>query len=128
MPLATGLTGSTTLMVDAADTAEAFGSGDVPVLSTPRVVALAEEASLEAIAGALEAGKTSVGYEVKLTHLAPTPIGGKVTAEATLESIEGRRLTFRVSVNDERGLVAAGRVTRVVVVRERFIERASSES
>ena len=62
---------------------------------------------------------------MQLTHLAPTPVGGKVTAEATLESIEGRRLTFRVSVSDSRGLVAAGRITRVVVVRDRFIERAS---
>jgi predicted thioesterase len=59
--------------------------------------------------------------------LAPTPVGGKVTIEVTLESVEARRLTFRVSVTDTRGLVAAGKVTRVVVVRDRFIERAQSE-
>jgi predicted thioesterase len=76
----------------------------------------------------LAPGTTTVGYEVQLAHLAPTPIGGKVTAEAILETVEGRRLTFRVSVNDERGLIAAGRVTRVVVVRDRFLERARSES
>ena len=72
----------------------------------------------------MHANATTVGYQVQLTHLAPTPVGGKVTAEATLESVEGRRLTFRVSVSDSRGLVAAGRITRVVVERERFIERA----
>jgi predicted thioesterase len=128
MPLAPGLCASVSLLVDTADTAEAMRSGDVPVLATPRVIALAEEASIAAVQDALAAGQTSVGYEVQLAHLAPTPIGSKVTAEATLESIEGRRLTFRVSVNDGRGLVAAGRITRVIVVRDRFIERAQSES
>src|SRR5205085_10438487 len=106
----------------------AIGSGDVPVLATPRVVALAEQASIDALADVMDPGWTSVGYEVQLAHLSPTAVGGKVTVEATLESIEGRRLTFRVSVTDSRGLVAAGRVTRVVVVRDRFIERARAES
>jgi fluoroacetyl-CoA thioesterase len=116
-----------TLLVEEADTAAAIGSGDVPVLATPRVVALAEQATMEAVAGQLGEGQTTVGYEVQLAHLSPTPIGGKVVAEVTLESIEGRRLAFRLSVSDGRGLVAAGRVTRVIVVRDRFIERAQSE-
>jgi fluoroacetyl-CoA thioesterase len=115
---------SVTLRVEASDTATAFRSGDVPVIATPRVIALAEEATVEAVAGALPAGRTTVGSAVQLTHLAPTPIGATVTAEVVLESVEGRRLTFRVSVTDGRGLVAAGYVTRVVVERERFLERA----
>jgi fluoroacetyl-CoA thioesterase len=127
MALASGLTASITLKVEEGDTALALGSGDVPVLATPRLVALLEQASLEAIGARLGADKTSVGYEVQLAHLSPTPVGSEVTAEATLESVEGRRLTFRVSVTDARGLVAAGRITRVVVVRDRFIERAQSE-
>ena len=57
---------------------------------------------------------------------APTAVGGTVVAEATLEQVEGRRLTFRVSVNDARGLVAAGYVTRVLVERTRFLEKANS--
>lgn len=128
MPLKTGLAASVTLLVQHADTAQAIGSGDVPVLGTPRVVALAEQASIEAIADELPSGATTVGYEVQLAHLAPSAVGAKVTAEATLESIEGRRLTFRVSVSDARGLVAAGRITRVVVERGRFLERAQGES
>jgi predicted thioesterase len=127
VPLMPGLTASVTLVVEDRDTAPAIGSGDVPVLATPRIVALAEQATIEAVAGELEPGSTTVGYEVQLTHLAPTPVGGKVTAEATLEGLERRRLSFRVSVNDARGLVAAGRITRVVVERERFIERARGE-
>jgi len=127
MPLAPGLTASVTLVVDDADTALALGSGDVPVLGTPRVIALAEQASIVAIGNELPEGRTTVGYQVQLAHLTPTPVGGTVVAEATLEQVEGRRLTFRVSVNDARGLVAAGRITRVVVERARFIDRAQTE-
>jgi predicted thioesterase len=122
-----GLVGSVSLLVAEADTSLALHSGDVPVLGTPRVVALAEEATVDAVRSELPAGATTVGYQVQLTHLAPTPVGGKVTAEATLESIEGRRLTFRVSISDARGLVAAGRITRVVVDRNRFLERAQDD-
>ena len=128
MPLAPGLSASLTLVVDEADTALAIGSGDVPVLATPRVIALAEQASIEAVTDELAAGATTVGYEVQLAHLAPTPVGAKVTADVVLEGIEGRRLTFRVSVTDARGLVAAGRITRVIVARDRFLERAQSEA
>ena len=64
---------------------------------------------------------------MQLAHLSPTPVGGTVVAEATLEQVEGRRLTFRVAVNDARGLVAAGRVTRVIVERARFLERSHNE-
>ena len=125
--LPSGLTASVTLKVEEGDTALAIGSGDVPVLATPRLVTLLEQASVQALGDRLGPEKTSVGYEVQLAHLSPTPVGSEVTAEATLESVEGRRLTFRVSVTDARGLVAAGRITRVVVVRDRFIERAQSE-
>jgi predicted thioesterase len=124
MALAPGLGGSVTLSVEEDDTAVAMRSGDVPVLATPRVVALAEQASVEAVAHALDPGLTTVGSEVQLTHLAPSPVGAKVTADVVLESVEGRRLVFRVSVTDARGLVAVGRITRVVVQRDRFLERA----
>ena len=111
MSLRPGLAAAVELVVSESDTAHALRTGDVPVLATPHVVTLAEEASVMAIEGELAEGSTSVGYRVQLDHLAPTTVGGKVPAEATLESIEGRRLTFRVSVNDGHGLVAAGRIT-----------------
>jgi fluoroacetyl-CoA thioesterase len=125
MAIAPGLGASITLPVEEADTAVAVGSGDVPVLATPRVVALAEQAAVEAVTDALPPGVTTVGYEVQLTHLAPSPVGAKVTADAVLETVEGRRLVFRVSVTDAHGLVAVGRLTRVVVQRARFLERAN---
>jgi fluoroacetyl-CoA thioesterase len=124
LPIRPGLSGSVTLDVADADTAEALGSGDVPVLGTPRVVALCEQAAIAAIGTGLAATQTSVGMRVQIDHLAPTAIGGEVTADATLEKVEGRRLTFTVSVSDRCGLVAAGRVTRVVVERERFLSKA----
>ena len=99
----------------------------MPVLATPRVVLLAEEATVAAVDGELAEGTTTVGYRVQLDHLAPTPVGGTVHAEATLEAVEGRRLTFRVSVSDGHGLVAAGRITRVVVERARFLEKAAGD-
>jgi fluoroacetyl-CoA thioesterase len=127
VPLEPGLAATVDLVVDDADTAIALGSGDVPVLATPRLIALAEEASVEAIREAIPEGSTTVGYRVQLDHLAPTAVGDKVRAEAVLESIEGRRLTFRVSVGDDRGLVAAGRLTRVIVERDRFLARAEGD-
>jgi len=126
MELRPGLAAAVELVVEDADTALTLGTGDVPVLATPRVVTLAEEESVKAIDGLLADGTTSVGYRVQLDHLAPTPVGGRVRAEATLETIEGRRLTFRVSVSDGHGLVAAGRITRVIVERSRFLEKAGS--
>ncbi|MCU1430600.1 MAG: Thioesterase superfamily [Actinomycetia bacterium] len=124
MALTPGLGGSVTISVEESDTALAIRSGDVPVLATPRVVALAEQAAVEAVADALPPGTTTVGYEVQLTHLAPSLVGAKVTADVVLEGVEGRRLVFRVSVTDANGLVAVGRITRVVVQRARFLERA----
>ncbi len=94
------------------------------MLGTPRIVALCEEATMKAIANRLQPGETSVGVRVQIDHLAPTAVGESVEAEAKLERIEGRRLVFAVSVADQRGLVAAGKVTRAVVDRERFLDKA----
>ena len=123
MPLQPGLTGHVELVVSETDTAVALHSGDVPVLATPRIVALCEEAAVTAVAGALAPGETTVSMRVQLDHLSPTAVGQSVTADAKLAKIEGRRLMFSVSVHDDRGLVAAGKVTRVVVERDRFLDK-----
>jgi fluoroacetyl-CoA thioesterase len=120
-----GLRGEARRVVAAADTAIAHGSGAVPVLATPCVVALCEQAAIAAVTDRLPAGMTTVGMRVQIDHLRPTAIGHEVTAEAVLKHIEGRRLTFTVSVDDERGLVAAGKVTRVIVDIERFMDKAN---
>lgn len=124
MPLEAGLTATVRLVVTDADTAYALGSGTVHVLGTPRVVALAEEATVAAVADHLGEGETTVGSSVQLDHLAPTAPGNAVEAEASLAKVEGRRLVFVVRVSDDRGLVAAGKITRAVVNTERFLAKA----
>ncbi len=124
MPLEPGLTAKARLTVADRDTARTLRSGDVDVLATPRMIALCEEATVKAVAGRLQPGQTSVGVRVQIDHLAPTAVGEDVQADAKLERIVGRRLVFAVSVADPRGLVAAGKVTRAVVDRERFLDRA----
>ena len=103
------------------DPAEAFGAGSVPVLATPRIIALCEEASCLAIDGHLPEGRTSVAKRLQFDHLVPVGIGGTVWAEATLDRIEGRRLVFTLSVSEGGGLVAAGKLVRVVVDRDDFL-------
>ncbi len=120
-----GLSGSVSLDVAAEDPALALGSGDVPVLGTPRLVGLCEQAALAALGPLASPDQTTVGRRVHVDHLAPTQVGGVVTAEATLEKVEGRQLTFTVTVRDRASLVAAGRVTRVVVERGRFLAKAT---
>ena len=123
MALEPGLQATVTLRVSEADTAIALRSGDVAVLATPRLLALCEEATCRALDGHLDPGRTTVGIRVQLDHVQATPVGGEVRAEATLEKVEGNQLTFTVAAHDGRGLIGAGRVTRVSVDRQRFIDK-----
>ncbi len=91
------------------------------MLATPRVLALAEAATVAALAGALEEDRTSVGTRVELDHLAPSPVGTEVEATAELVEVAGRRLTFEVRVSQAGREVARGRITRAVVDRSRFL-------
>jgi len=123
MGVVLGLAASVTLDVTDTDTAIAMASGAVPVLATPRLLALCEEATMAALVGVLEPGCTTVGVGIQFEHISPTAVGGRVVAEARLDKLEGRKLVFNVSARDERGLVAAGRVTRVMVSIEQFMEK-----
>lgn len=124
MELPTGLSASVELKVSEADTAQALGSGDVPVLGTPRVLALVEAATVAATTARLQTGQTTVGTHVELDHLAPTPVGQTVVAEARLVKVDGRRLTFDVRLRQGQTVAAQGRVERVLVDRHQFIEKA----
>ena len=116
--------GSLTRVVADADTALSVGSGDLPVLATPRLLALAEAATLLALAGSLDAGKTSVGTRVQLEHVAPSVVGATVEVTATVVHVDGRLVRFDVAAVDSAGtLLGHGTVTRVVVDRERFLAR-----
>jgi hypothetical protein len=117
----TGLSARIDLVVTEGDTALALGSGSVEVLATPRLIALCEEASCRAIDDHLADGATSVAKRVQFDHLVPVGVGGEVSAEATLDRIQGRRLIFTVSVSEGGSLVAAGRLVRVIVDRSDFL-------
>ena len=118
--LVVGLEGVLEVVVGPEMTADALGSGDVLVLATPIVLALAERAAVAAVAGRLPEGSTSVGVSADVTHAAPTPLGGTVTVLAHLVESDGRTLRFAVAVRDAAGEVATVAHTRVVVDRDRF--------
>jgi predicted thioesterase len=123
MAIAQGLAGSARMEVSHEDTARAQRTGSVETLATPRLLALCEEATVAALAAAITEGQTSVGVGFQIEHISPSAVGTTVTAEAQLDRIEGRRLQFTVTARDDRGLVAAGKVTRVMVEVERFMEK-----
>lgn len=120
-----GATASVSLTVTEADTAVALGSGSVPVLGTPRLLALCEQATVEAVQAELEEGATTVGVQVMLDHIMPSPVGREVRAEVTLEKVKGRKLFFTASAYDDRGLIAAGKVVRVIVDADKFLEKCN---
>ena len=128
MMLEVGLAASVDCVVTDDDTAIAFGSGDVPVLATPRVLALVEQATFHAVAAALTDDLTTVGVRAELDHRLPSAVGATVHVEAVLEAIDGRRLTFAVRVTDAGRAVADGTITRVIVTRERFLRVLGSAS
>ena len=123
MILDTGLEATVELVVAEGDTAQAMGSGEVAVLATPRMIALCEEATMSALDGHVDDGYTTVGLSIQVDHLRPTAVGSHIWAEAHLDKVDGRRLCFSVAAKDDRGLIGAGRVTRVVVEVERFMEK-----
>ncbi|MFI0484228.1 thioesterase family protein [Actinomadura sp. 9N215] len=127
MELRAGLRAEKSVVVEQGDTAIRLGSGDVPVLGTPRLLALAEEATVAAIAPYLDERRTSVGTRVDLEHRAASPVGMRVTVEAELLEVEGARLVFACTATDGRGtVVGSGRIERIIVDRERFLARLPS--
>jgi fluoroacetyl-CoA thioesterase len=133
MELAPGLLAELRVVVREADTAIAAGSGDVPVLATPRLLALAEAASVAAIAPHLADEMTSVGTAASLEHRRASPVGAEIVVEAELTEVAGRRLMFSFIVRQspaapgdpgaEDLVVGAGTLERVVVDREKFLAR-----
>ena len=119
-----GLKKVRTLEVAEEHTALALGSGEVAVLGTPALLALAEGACVDAIADDLPEGQTSVGTFAEIEHLKASPVGTCVTAQATLMGHHGRRLEFSVQVEQDGDVVAKVRHRRVLVDRAKFVEKA----
>jgi predicted thioesterase len=120
-----GASATRSLTVSESDTAPHHRSGDVPVLATPRLIALCEEATVAAVAPHLPDDHTTVGARIEFDHLAPSAVGSEIHAKAGLTTIDGRMLTFAVTVAHAGKEIARGTVIRAVVDRTRFLERLS---
>lgn len=113
-----------TFTVTTADTAQALGSGSLPVLGTPRLLAWCEAATCAAAARSLEDSRTTVGTRVELEHRAASVVGAVVQVVADLVHADGRLLRFSVAASADDGhLLATGEITRVIVDAERFLAR-----
>lgn len=127
MELNIGLKGRAETTVTPENTAQAVGSGLVPVFATPYMIALMEGAAVNAVQAALSADEGTVGTRLDVTHDAATPIGLKVWAEAELVAVEGRKLTFSVAAYDEREQIGGGTHERFVIKPEKFVARAQAK-
>lgn len=114
--------------VDASMTAAAMGSGLVQGLSTPTMIGLMEAAAVKALTPGLEPGTSSVGTRVDVRHLAPTPVGMRVVAEARVVEVEGRRVVLAVAATDERGAIGEGTHERFVIDTASFADRLLERS
>jgi len=118
-----GLQHTSQLTVTDAVTAIAMGSGDMPVLATPSMLALMENAAMLAVASHLPEGSTTVGGHIDASHLKPTRVGDTVTATATVTRIDGRKIEFHVEAHCGDTLLGEGSHLRFIVDREKFISK-----
>lgn len=116
-----GLAHESRFVVGKEDTAAVIGSGELPVLATPTLIAWMENAAMLSVSDLLPAGETTVGGKIDMTHLRPSAIGTEVKVRATLIKVDGKKLTFQVAAQDKTGSIAEGTHIRFIVDRERFM-------
>lgn len=121
--LEVGLKYQSRVVVSEDNTALKLGSGDMEVFATPAMIALMENAAMNAVAEHLDAGATTVGTMMKSSHIKASAVGATITAEAELVAVEGRRLSFVVKAWDEKGTIGEGEHERFIVDRERFLSK-----
>jgi fluoroacetyl-CoA thioesterase len=124
----TGVKGSFTLVVGPEHLADRFKDAMLPpVLATPVMIMVMENAALNAIKSYLEAGESAVGTRVDVAHLAATPAGRSVTGHAEVTRVDGRRIEFRISASDGSEEIGVGTHGRVVIDRARFAEQLKAK-
>ena len=123
MAITIGLTGCSEETVTNEKTAEAVGSGSLPVYGTPCMLALIEKAACNALASQLETGQTSVGTLLNVQHLSATPVGMQVRAEAIITEVDRRKISFSVQVFDETGVIGGGIHERFLVDADKFVTK-----
>ena len=122
-----GITGTQTITVTEDKTAQAMGSGTLPVFATPAMIALMENTAYKSVADELEEGAGTVGTLMNVKHVAASPVGMKITCETELTKVDGRALTFSVKAFDEAGLIGEGEHERFIVYNEKFQAKADAK-
>ncbi len=125
--LTVGIKGSRCLTVDNTNTACALSSGALPVFATPAMAALMEATAAKSVAPLLEDGMTSVGTRLELSHISADPTGVTVICESELTEVDGRRLVFKITVRDRKGIVGECVHERYIVNIESFMKRAEAK-
>ncbi|MDE6183172.1 MAG: thioesterase family protein [Rikenellaceae bacterium] len=125
--ITTGLTHTSAVTVIHALTAEAMGSGDMPVFATPAMVTLMEHAAMLAVAPSLGDELTTVGGRIDVSHLKASPVGASISATATLTAIEGKKLTFEIVAQEGDTIIGKGTHLRFIVDRKKFLENAGAK-
>ncbi|MCA9916260.1 MAG: thioesterase family protein [Anaerolineaceae bacterium] len=128
MSITPGIKGEKTRIVTADLTAKHMGSGGLDVYATPAMIALMEGAAVTALESSLSAGQSSVGIALDVKHLAATPLGLTVRAEAEVTAVDGKRVTFAVRAWDNHELIGEGTHIRYIIDVARFMERVSAKS
>ncbi len=128
MSVTVGMKGRAETIVNESNSAQAVGSGTLPVFATPCMCALMEQAAWTSIAPGLAEGESSVGTKLSVSHDSATPIGLKVWAESEVTLVDGRRIEFHVTAYDEKGQISAGTHERFIVSDERFLKKAARKS
>ena len=127
MSIEVGIKGRAETVVVQENTAAAVGSGLVPVFATPYMIALMENAAVNALTPYLEENQGSVGTHLDVSHDAATPIGMKVWAEAEVTAVDGKALTFSVTAYDEAGVIGKGTHNRFIIAVDRFLAKAEKK-
>lgn len=123
----TGITYTAKQKVEYKDTASQYGSGLVEVFATPAMIALMENAAMKTVLPYLGEEYNTVGFEINVRHIKPTPIGMQVECKATLTEIDGKKLVFNVVAKDEEGIIGEGTHIRYIINSKRFMEKLNQK-
>ena len=127
MELSTGIKNRKEMTVTVEETAASAGSGGQPVFSTPHMIALMETTAWSSVEPYMEEGKSTVGTHLDIAHLSASPVGAHIVCESELIGIEGRKLVFKVSANDDAGLIGEGTQERFIIDIEKFMSRTEAK-
>ena len=122
-----GITGKQTITVTEEKTAQAMGSGTLPVFATPAMIALMENTASKSVEAKLDEGAGTVGTLINVKHVAATPVGMDVTCETKLVEVDRKRLVFEVKAYDAAGVIGEGTHERFIIDNVRFLAKAEAK-